>query len=132
MRLNKILDEMSARDLHDAEMVIEYLFKDLKLDVVWTTHFKERIMGREEGVSKEELIDSFRRMKQKYGDLLTRARDDQQQFTAVLKDISHELNIPFAVDFSRKYGTKYILRGITIMRKSNFHNNAEGGVELRV
>ena len=37
----KDLYEMSMQDLRDAERVIEYLFKDLGLDVVWSTHFKK-------------------------------------------------------------------------------------------
>lgn len=130
------LYEMPMQDLRDAEYVIEYLFKDLGLDVVWSTHFKDRVQGREDNVTKFELIEAFKKMKQKYGDRLRTARDDHQHFVGVLKDLATELNIPFAIDFDRgnPLKNKYILRGITIMRKdpNRFVANVSGGAELKV
>ena len=130
------LFEMSMQDLRTAEDLIERMFKDLELDVIWTTHFKERIVGREENVSLPELVDAFRRMKQKYGPALQASKDNHERFEAVLKDLAHDLNIPFAIDFSHKdpRSRKYNLRGITIMRKdpSRFHINAAGGKELTI
>lgn len=130
------LYEMSYRDLKDAEYIIEYLFKDLGLDVVWTTHFVERIEGREADVSKEELIEAFKKMKLKYGQRLMLARDKQEEFVGVLKDLAADLNIPFAIDFDKKRPgqNKYKLRGITIMRKNPaaFRSNMAGGTELKV
>ena len=40
--INAILHEMSDQDLKDAEYVIEYLFKDLKLDVVWSVTLQRK------------------------------------------------------------------------------------------
>lgn len=134
--IEKSLHEMSAQDLQDAERVIEYLFKDLKLDVVWTTHFKDRIQGREADVTKFELAGAFQKMKEKYGQRLTDARNSHQEFVGVLKDLATELNIPFAIDFDRRnsLNNKYKLRGITIMRKDpkRFVSNISGGAELSV
>lgn len=130
------LHEMSMQDLRDAEYVIEFLFKDLGLDVVWTTHFKERIIGREADVTKFELAGAFQKLKQKYGERLRQARDNHREFIGVLKDIATELNIPFAIDFDRRNSrnNKYVLRGITIMRKdpNRFVANISGGAELKV
>lgn len=132
----KDLFEMSYQDLRDAEYVIEYLFKDLGLDVVWTTHFIDRIEGREADVSKEELIGTFKKMKEKYGPRLLAAKDRHNEFVGILKDLATDLNIPFAIDFNKRNpaNNKYRLRGITIMRKDprTFRSNMSGGVELRV
>jgi len=134
--VNESLHEMSAQDLQDAERVIEYLFKHLNLDVVWTTHFKDRIQGRESDVTKYELAGAFQKMKEKYGERLLAARENHREFVGVLKDLATELNIPFAIDFDRKnsLNNKYKLRGITIMRKDpkTFVANVSGGTELRV
>lgn len=136
VEIAKLLREMSMQDLRDAEYVIEYLFKDLGLDVVWTTHFKERIEGRESDVTKEELIGAFQKMKNKYGQRLVMARDNHREFVGILKDLAADLNIPFAIDFDRRnpLNNKYKLRGITIMRKDpkRFVSNVGGGAELRV
>ncbi len=133
------LYEMSMQDLRDAERVIEWLFKDLKLDVVWTSHFVDRVTdqgGREADVTKFELADAFKKMKERYGDRLIKARNNHKEFVAILKDMASDLNIPFAIDFDRRtpYNNKYRLRGITIMRKDpqKFRPNVSGGTELRV
>lgn len=130
------LGEMSMQELRDAEYVIEYLFKDLGIDVIWTTHFKDRIEGREADVTKFELAEAFKKMKERYGERLQAARDNHREFVGILKDMASELNIPFAVEFDRKNprNNKYILRGITIMRKDpkRFRANVGGGTELRV
>lgn len=132
----KDLHEMSMQDLRDAEHVIEYLFKDLGIDVVWTTHFQDRIQGRESNVTKFELAGAFQKLKEKYGDRLKQARDNHKAFVGILKDLATELNIPFAVEFDRRNhrNNKYKLRGITIMRKDpkRFRANFGGGAELTV
>lgn len=135
MRLQE-LNEMSARDLRDAEYVIEWLFKDLNLDVVWTTHFKQRAEGREADVTKQELIDMFNKLKQKYGNRLKIARDNHVTIKWVLHDLANDLNIPFTIDFDQEnpWKNKYHLRGITILRKDpkEFRKNAEGGQDVWV
>ena len=132
----KDLYEMSMQDLRDAERVIEYLFKDLGLDVVWSTHFKDRVQGREADVTKYELADAFKKLKEKYGARLIAARNNHNEFVGILKDLATELNIPFAIHFDRKnpLNNKYKLHGITIMRKDpkRFVANVSGGTELRV
>lgn len=132
----KDLYEMSAQDLRDAEYVIEYLFRDLKLDVVWSTHFTERILGRESNITKQQLIAAFQKLKTKYGAQLVAARDKHVEFIGILKDVAEELNIPFVINFSKinSSGNKYILRGITIMQKdtTKFVSNLSGGSDLPV
>lgn len=134
--LLKQLFEMSAQELRDSEYVIEWLFKDLNLDVVWSKHFVQRVTGREQDVQKAELIDAFKKLKDKYGSRLVQAQRNHEHFVAVLKDMATELNIPFAVHFDkndpRKH--KYMLYGITIMRKSpeKFVTNMSGGQDLPV
>lgn len=137
MHLSELLCEMSARDLQDATYAIEYLFKDLKLDVVWSNHFKQRVLqDREVAVQRTDVINAFSKLKAKYGDRLVKAQRDHTMFTAVLKDMSTELNIPFSIHFDREdpYKHEYKLHIITIMRKppAQFHTNAAGGDELYV
>jgi hypothetical protein len=98
----KHLFEMEYSDLRTTEDIISRMFKDLELDVSWTVHFKERAVNREEGITSVDLIAAFRKLKDKYGPVLT------------------ELNIPFGIDFTHKdpKKRKYLLRGITIMRKT--------------
>lgn len=131
----KELFEMSQAELVTAEHIIEKLFKSLKLDVVWTTHFKERVTDREESVSRAELTQAFKKLQRKYSKRLKDARDHKEEFVAVLKDLSSNLNIPFVIDFDKTNNQeKYVMRGITIMRKNpnDFKINAKGGEELKV
>lgn len=135
MRLNDLF-EMSLIDLRGVELAIEQLFKDLRLDVIWTVHFKERILNREQQVTPEELFFAFKKLKNKYGKRLQQAKDNEERFVGILKDMAADLNIPFVVDFSREntQNHKYHLKGITIMRKrpERFHANIAGGEELKV
>lgn len=133
MRIRQLY-EMSLQDLKDAELAIEWLFKDLRLDVVWTNHFVQRVTGRESDVTKVELMSAFSKMKKLYGQRLQMAQHDHEHFVAVLKDLSTNLNIPFAVHFDSVGRPKYTLSGITIMRKdpAKFHTNVSGGTELPV
>jgi hypothetical protein len=131
--LIQTLLEMSDQDLRDAEYVIEWLFKDLKIDVVWSNHFKQRVTDREQNVTKAELVTMFQKLKAKYGDLLKQAQHNHEHFVAVLTDISTDLNVPFAIHFDNDT-PKYKLHGITIMRKkgAQFHANVAGGHALAV
>lgn len=131
------LFEMSSRDLRDATYAVEWLFKDLKLDVVWSTHFQQRVMqDRETEVRHQDVIAAFSKLKAKYGPLLVQAQRDHKMFTAVLKDLSTELNIPFSIHFHKDdpYKHQYKLHVITIMRKdpAKFKTNVAGGDVLVV
>lgn len=128
--------EMSQQQLQDAEYIIEWLFKDLQLDIIWSAHFKQRIEGREKDVRTDELISAFKKLKEKYGAQLIAAKNTREEFVGILKDLSTDLNIPFAIDFDKEKppNHKYHLRGITIVRKDpkRFRANISGGIELRV
>jgi hypothetical protein len=116
----KHLFEMEYSDLRTTEDIISRMFKDLELDVSWTVHFKERAVNREEGITSVDLIAAFRKLKDKYGPVLQAAHNNHEKMEVVLQDISTELNIPFGIDFTHKdpKKRKYLLRGITIMRKT--------------
>lgn len=137
--LSSSLTEMSVTDLRTAESLIERFFRDLSIDVEWSKHFVARVLdgGREEDVTVVELADAFAKMKRKYGQQLLQARNDHRQFLGVLQDIGRKLNIVFNIDFQGGSSTlpnKYLLHGITIMRKSpwQFRSNQQGGKILRV
>lgn len=123
----KIIDlfEMTQSELMSTRAVIAKMFDELDMKVHWTHHFNdERRAGREEDVEKEELLNAFRKMMQKYGpDLQYAARIGAlRNVEIVLKDMASELNIPFEIR-QMKGHRAFQLRGITIMRKdpNKFH-----------
>jgi hypothetical protein len=133
----KLIDlfEMSTQDLRDTQRALEWLFDDLKLDVVISTHFQSRVLdNREQAVTKEEVINAFSKLKRKYGSLLVQAQHNHEHFVAVLKDMSTQLNIPFAIHFDHDNVPTYKMHLITIMRKNpgNFKANNAGGQDLAV
>jgi hypothetical protein len=109
---------------------LDKLFRPLGIDVRFTNHFKERLLGRERKVTGDEVYQTFQRLREKYNDKLKHAKRTGD-YTAVLKDFSNELNIVFAINNPER------LDAITIMQKdpSQFHvntRNSQGAQELRV
>lgn len=132
----KELYEMSYQDLRYAEQIIDRLFHDLGIDVEWSTHFVDRLEGREQDVTREELVLAFKKLREKYSRRLLSAKDRQREFVAVLKDMASDLNIPFSIDYNKvnPENNKYVMRGITIMRKNprDFKTSHSGSPELKV
>lgn len=123
---------MTRRELVQAEKIIDGLFRDLRLDIEFSRHFEDRVMGRESDVEAKELKDAFRDLKKKYAEDLIAAKDSDAEFTAILQDMSTYLNIPFSINYDEKGRKMYVLKGLTIMRKRDFKPNKEGGKLLRV
>lgn len=133
------VNEMSIGQLHTVEAQIERFFRDLNIEVQWTRHFVARVSdgGREQDVSPEELAHAFAKLKRKYGQVLQHAHDNHERFVALLQDIGAKLNIVFDIEFqagSSAYPHKYVLHGITIMRKrpSEFRSGVAGTKVLKV
>lgn len=123
------ISEMAQADLNAVEQAVDHMFREIGLDVIFTQHFKNRILdngseARDTDVSAEEVYNAFAALKQTYGKTLMKAKHDPHEFVGVLKDISTKLNIPFAIDYDRIYKGLHKLNATTIMRKDKFVPNS--------
>ena len=119
----KLYELKSTAEVAELERQLDAIYRPLGLDVEFTRHFIQRVLGREEEVTKEEIIAAFQRMKTKFKERLLKARK-RGSWDAVLKDFSSDLNIVFKIDRNE-------LVNITIMKKppNQFKTSGE---ELRV
>lgn len=131
MRFTEFLFELqSSAEINILDKELDKLFRPLGLDVVFSKHFKERLLGREKQVTGEEVFQTFAKLREKYGQKLKQAKMSGD-YKAVLKDFSNELNVVFAINNPER------IDAITIMKKnpSQFHTNTanvQGAQELRV
>ena len=121
MKLQELQAPMEVQEL---ENQLDKLMRPVGLDVSFTRHFIERILGREKPVTIEEVVSSFEKLKRRYKKRLLRAKRTTE-YEAVLKDLSNDLNVVFAI-----HGDELV--NITIKRKGDFRLNRKGGEELRV
>lgn len=137
--LLKDIHEMATADLNNVEHAIDALFQQIGLDVIFSQHFKNRVLdngesgrrdhlansdARDTDISAQELYQAFAALKQTYGKALLKAKFNKEEFTGILKDISTKLNIPFVIDYDRVYSGLHKLQASTIMRKGNFAPNS--------
>lgn len=122
----RLIELQSPQEVVELEAQLDALMRPVGLDVEFTRHFIERLLGREHQVSVEEVVDAFVKLKNKYKKRLISAKK-KPDYEAILKDFSHDLNIVFGIRGDQ-------LMNITIKRKdpSSFHINKQGGDELRV
>lgn len=123
MKLNEL---QTSAEVQELERQLDRLFMPLGLDVKFTRHFMERLLGRERTVTIEEVVGAFDKLKRKYKQRLLKAKR-MGVWEAVLKDFSYELNIVFSIK-----GPELV--SITVKRKdpNEFVPNVRGGEELRV
>jgi len=107
------------------EVELDDLMRPVGLDVEFTRHFAERLLGREKAVTIDEIKTAFAKLKKKYKKRLLAAKRDPESSRALLRDLSADLNIVFAIQGDE-------LTNITIMRKANFGNTDYGSKEFRV
>jgi hypothetical protein len=122
----KLFELKSPAEVQELEAQLDDIMRTVGLDVKFTRHFVERILGREKRVTKEEVVDSFRKLKAKYKKRLIAAKK-KAEYEAVLKDFGNDLNVVFGVDGP-------VLTAVTIKQKNpdQFHINNDGGDELKV
>ena len=116
-----IKEQVSKKYLDEIEVFLDRLFSDLGMDVEFTNHFFDRLndtRNRKE-VTGSEIIRIFKKAHDKYGKELSMKPDD---FQGVLKDLSNDLNIPFALNFDPREQDMDIIAK-TIMRKHNFRTS---------
>lgn len=126
----KLLELQSPAEITQLEQQLDQMFSTLGLDVEFSRHFVERLLGRERGVTGQDVLASFDNLKKKYKQRLLAAKK-QNKYEAILKDFDRDLNIVFGIR-NTKQGPELI--NITIKRKNpdEFHANASGGDELTV
>lgn len=122
----KLVELKSPQEVVELEAQLDALMRPVGLDVEFSRHFIERLLGRERTVTKEEIIQAFAKLKSKYKQRLLSAKK-KPDYEAVLKDFGSDLNIVFGI----KGGE---LKNVTIKQKdpTQFHVNAQGGDELKV
>ena len=118
------LVEMSMPEIRDLDGRLDALFSKLGIDVVFSTHFSERLQGRERDIEPQEVYDAFVKFLRKYGAEVYSSKT----MSGVLKDVSDDINIPFSIEM--KGGGKK-LHTITVMRKRDFKSYG-GDKEFRV
>lgn len=122
----KLFELQSPAEIQELEAHLDALMRTVGLDVEFSRHFVERLLGREKRITQEEIVMAFAKLKSKYKKRLLSAKK-KPGYEAVLKDFSNDLNIVFGIRGGE-------LMNVTIKRKepSTFHLNREGGDELRV
>ena len=105
-------------DLKQIEKTADSYFNKLGLDIEFTKHFKERVNDRrnKEQITADELNDIFKDVYKKYGFKLRDLKDD---YEAVFKDLTTDINSPFVINYDGKDDNINIIMK-TIMRKPGF------------
>jgi len=126
----KLFELQSNAEVQELENQLDQLMRSVGLDVEFTQHFVERLLGRDRSVSKEEIIDAFRKLKAKYKKRLLSAKK-HPGYEAILKDFDNDLNVVFAIQNDVPEPN---LVNITMMQKdpNTFRVNHSGGEELKV
>lgn len=122
----KLFELKTPDEVTELERQLDALMRPVGLDVEFSRHFIERILGREQRVTIDEVVNAFAKLKNKYKKRLLSAKR-KAGYEAVLKDFGNDLNIVFGIQGGE-------LTNITIKRKppASFHINTSGGDELRV
>lgn len=126
----KLFELQSTAEVTELEKQLDKMFASLGIDVEFTRHFIERILGRERSVSVEDIVRSFDQLKRKYKARLLKAKKTPN-YSAVLRDFDQDLNIVFGIK-PGKDGAELV--NITIKKKdpSTFVTTAAGGEDLKV
>lgn len=122
-----LIELQSPSEVNSVEQQLDGLFADMGIDVEFSKHFTERLLGREESITPEEIEHAFGKLKEMHGDKLMNAKE-HGGMNAVLKDFQNSLNIVFDL----KNDT---LTNVTVMKKSpnTFKSsNFKGQQELKV
>lgn len=81
---------MSRGDINKLEDKLDELFSTIGVDIEFTTHFKNRIRLRK--IDGNEIADTFTKLYRKYKNKI-----NNDNFKAIVVDISNYLNIPISV-----------------------------------
>ena len=109
-------ENVSASQLSQVETYLDKLWGKVGIDVEFTRHFMDRANDKrnDKPINSAEVLRIFKQTYKKYGKQIPKLGDDAQ---AVLKDMSTDVNVPFALHWN---GKELELRAKTIMRKKDF------------
>jgi len=115
---SKILEHITMSELKIIERFADSLFKTLNIDIVFTTHFYDRLNDFRNGkeIENEELIDVFKKFFLKYRNKISYLPLSKP---GIIQDLNSKINIPFVLTYDEKNDEiDFIAK--TIMRKDNF------------
>lgn len=115
---NSLNESISKSELDAIEEYADRLFKELRLDVDFSSHFRERVNDprNDKPITSAELIGLFKRAFLKSGKKIAEMPPNAE---AVLQDMRTDLNTPFVIEHDPKKGILDLVLK-TIMRKKNF------------
>lgn len=122
------MSEITQVQLNALENALDKIFSKVGIDVEFTRHFIDRVNDERNirQITLRELGQLFAKTYQKYGKPIAQLGPDAE---AVMKDLSSDINIPFALNWN---GKELELVAKTVMRKKNFTTpNKEFAVEAR-
>lgn len=116
-------DSITKQQLKVIEKHLDKLFKDLEIDVEFTSHFLDRLNDVRNGkqITVSELVSIYSNVHDKYGKELNTVKTDEQ-IEEVIKSINTQINIPFILRWDK---SKKMIEMVakTIMRKANFQTS---------
>jgi hypothetical protein len=126
----KLFELASTAEVTELERHLDKMMATLGLDVEFTRHFIERLLGRERNITVDDITQSFEQLKRKYKSRLLKAKKTPN-YNAVLRDFDQDLNIVFGI---KPVDGGHELINITIKKKdpSTFVTNRDGGDDLKV
>jgi len=113
-------EKITHNELDNIENFIDNLFKALNIDVIFTTHFYDRLNDTRNinDIEPEELIHLFKNFFVKYKDKINLIPLNKD---SILKDLQTKLNLPFIMQYDKT--TKEInFVAKTIMRTDKFNS----------
>lgn len=113
-------EEVTQSQLDQMEVYLDKLFGKLGIDVEFTRHFLDRINDPRNPtpITGAQLLKLYKQIYREYGKEIAMKPDD---FQAVLKDLSTDLNVPFVINVDRHGDIEMVAK--TIMKKKNFRTS---------
>ena len=128
MRATEFITELkSSAEVQELESQLDKMFSTLGMDVEFTKHFVERLLGREKNITVGEIVAAFNKLKKKYKGKLLKAKK-QNMGPGALQDFDSDLNVLFAIQ-PDKANNEYDLVNITVKQKDpdEFHTTTPSG-----
>ena len=125
--------EIKKADLNKLEKYLDKVFANLGIDVEFTRHFIDRVNDERniKQITFHELKKLFIDVYNQHGKKLIDFFKARKDYEGLLKDISTDVNTPFALNYDYK-SNQLELVAKTIMRKKNFVPNNSKDVVLKV
>jgi hypothetical protein len=116
-----IIESISKSELIRIERYLDNIFEKVGIDIEFTKHFHDRLNDsrNKRDITKKELIDIFKEVYKRYSLEFVKYHNN---FEAVLKDISTDINIPFVLKWNNT-SKELELVSKTVMRKQDFKSS---------